>query len=162
MNKIKESKRKFPFFILNFGKKGKFYRFLTILFVVFALFLCYVKFLVTPLVEETCNANIKVNSTKCINYAITEAMNQNITYDDLINIVTDSSGQISMIQANSVQINILSKMINRVTLAQLSNFAKTKLQIPIGAFTGISAFSGVGPTVDIDIFPYGDVHCKFK
>ena len=120
------------------------------------------RFLVTPLLVETCNAKIKVDSSRCINYAITEAMNQNITYDDLINIVTDSSGKISMIQANSVQLNMLSKLIYRVTIAQLSNFANTVLQIPLGAFTGISILSGIGPSVSFEIFPYGDVECGFK
>ena len=130
---------------------------------IFAFFIGYVKLLITPLIVETCNATIKVNSTKCINYAITEAMNQNVRYDDLINLVTDSSGKISMIQVNSIQINMLSKLINRVALAQLSNYATTILEIPLGAFTGISVFSGLGPIIPIDVYPYGDdVHCNFK
>ncbi len=143
------------------SKKRKSFTILGVIFAVFALFMCYTKYLVTPLIVETCNAQVKVTATKCINYAITEAMNQNIAYDDLINIVTDSGGKISMIQANSVQINVLSKLINRVTLAQLSNYASSAVQIPLGAFTGISIFSGLGPKVNIDIYPYGDVHCSF-
>lgn len=156
-----KSKPKNKFFILNFGKNRKMYRFFIVCTVIFAVLYCYFSFLVTPLLVDTCNATVKVNATKCINYAITEAMNQNITYDDLINIVTDSSGKISMIQANSVQINMLSKLINRVTLSQLSNFASSTLQIPLGAFSGIPLFAGSGPMVGVDIFPYGDVHCKF-
>lgn len=159
--KNKYTKSKTRFFTLNFGKNRKLYRFFAIVLIIFAVFSCYLKFLVTPLLVDTCNATVKVNATKCINYAITEAMNQNITYDDLINIVTDSSGKISMIQANSVQINILSKLINRVTLAQLSNFASSTLQIPLGAFSGIPLFAGMGPMVGVEIFPYGDVHCSF-
>lgn len=160
MTKYKH-RRKAKFFTLNIAKHRKFYTFFSILLAVFAIFACYTKYLVTPLIVQTCNAQVKVNATKCINYAIAEAMNQNIAYDDLINIVTDSSGKISMIQANSVQINILSKLINRVTLAQLANYSSSNLQIPLGAFTGISLFSGLGPPVNIDIFPYGDVHCSF-
>ncbi|MBQ8468793.1 MAG: sporulation protein YunB [Clostridia bacterium] len=157
-----KEKRKFSIFTVNFAKKRGLYRFFAILLFIFAFLFCYIQFLITPLIVETCNATIKVNSTKCINYAITEAMNQNVRYDDLINLVTDSSGKISMIQANSIQINMLSKLINRVALAQLSNFSTTILEIPLGAFTGISIFSGLGPVVPIDVYPYGDVHCNFK
>ena len=157
-----KEKQKFNFFTINFAKRRGLYRFFCILLIIFAVLACYVRFLVTPLLVETCNAKIKVDSSRCINYAITEAMNQNITYDDLINIVTDSSGKISMIQANSVQLNMLSKLIHRVTIAQLSNFANTMLQIPLGAFTGISIFSGIGPSISFEIFPYGDVECGFK
>lgn len=146
---------------LNFVKKRKILAFFCFFIMIFASFGLYVKYLVTPLLVETCNATVKVNATKCINYAITEAMNQNITYNDLINIVTDSSGKISMVQANSIQINMLSKLINRVTLAELSNYSNTMLEIPLGAFTGISVFSGVGPKITMEVYPYGDVHCKF-
>lgn len=157
-----KEKRKLKFFTINFAKRRGFYRFFCILTIIFALSACYVRFLVTPLLVEICNAKIKVDSSRCINYAITEAMNQNITYDDLINIVTDNTGKISMIQANSVQLNMLSKLIHRVTISQLSNFANTMLKIPIGAFTGISILSGLGPSINIEIFPYGDVECGFK
>lgn len=150
------------FFTINFAKNRGLRRFFCILLLIIAVFVCYVRFLITPLLVETCNAKIKVDSSRCINYAITEAMNQNVTYDDLINIVTDSTGKISMIQANSVQLNMLSKLIHRVTMSQLSNFANTNLQIPLGAFTGISILSGIGPNINIEIYPYGDVECGFK
>lgn len=146
---------------VNIAKNRKFIAFFCIMLSICISIVCYMKFLVTPLIVETCNAQVKVNATRCINYAITEAMNQNIAYDDLINIVTDSSGKISMIQANSIQINVLSKLINRVALSQLSNFASTNIQIPLGAFSGISLISGLGPMVNVDIFPYGDVKCSF-
>ena len=148
------------FIFINFRKKHKFIRFFLFLGCIFAVFILYLQFLVTPLIVETCNASVKVSATKCINYAIAQAMNQNISYDDLISIVKDSNGNINMIQANSVQINILSKFINKVAIAELSKFSNNALQI-LGAFSGISVFAGFGPMVSIEIFPYGDVHCSF-
>lgn len=158
---MKNKKTRNKIFALNLRKNRGFYRFLLFIVVVFALFYAYMRFLVTPLMVETCNAAVKVSATKSINYAIAEAMSQNITYSDLINVVSDSTGKISMIQANSVQINTLSKLINRVTLAQLSNYSASVLQIPLGAFTGIAVFAGLGPKVNIEIYPYGDVKCSF-
>lgn len=161
MSKLKSKYRKNAIHTINIGKNRKLYRFLLVVGGVFAFFTCYLQFLVTPLMVETCNASVKVSATKCINYAIAEAMNQNLSYDDLINIVTDSSGKISMIQANSVKINTLSKLINKVTLSQLSSYSASVLQIPLGAFSGISVLAGLGPKVSIEIFPYGDVHTTF-
>ena len=161
MKNSRQKNLKSKIYAINIGKNRKLYRFLLIVGIVFAVFTCYLQFLVTPLMVETCNASVKVSATKCINFAITEAMNQNLAYDDLINIVTDSSGKISMIQANSVKLNTLSKLINRVTLSQLSSYSESVLQIPLGAFSGISVLAGLGPKVSIEIFPYGDVHCTF-
>lgn len=161
MKKAKPKKRKSKILTLNFAKNRVLYRFLTVLVVIFAVFSCYLQFLVTPLMVETCNASMKVSATECINYAIAQAMSQNLAYDDLISIVTDSSGKISMIQANSVKLNTLSKLINRVTLSQLASSATNVLSIPLGAFSGISVIAGLGPKVNINIFPYGDAHCSF-
>ena len=117
--------------------------------------------LVTPLIVNTGKSQIKVFATKSMNYAVTEAINQKISYDDLVTTLTDGKGKIYMIEANTVKINNISNMIERVTLAHLNEISKTPLEIPIGAFTGIALFSGVGPPVRIDIFPYGEVGCKF-
>ena len=128
---------------------------------IFAFFYLYIAFLVTPLIISSSNSQVKVYANKSMNYAITEAMNQNVTYDDLIHIVTDSSGKISMLQANSIQINNLSKLIGRVTMAKLNELTKNPVLIPLGAFSGITIISGMGPKVAMETYPYGDVSCRF-
>ena len=97
-----------------------------------------------------------------MNIAITEAMNQNITYDDLVNVTTDSSGKISLIQANTIQINALSKLIGRVTISSLNELVKVPIKIPLGAFSGIPLLAGVGPKIPLNVYPYGDVSCRFE
>lgn len=148
--------------VINFSKKKKLAKTLSIFFVVFTLIFCYMKFIVTPLLVNTAKSQVVVYANKAMNVAITEAMNQNITYEDLIHIVTDSSGKISMIQANSIQINSLSKLIGRVTMQTLNELVKTPIGIAIGAFTGIPIFAGIGPKVPINIYPYGDISCVFE
>jgi len=77
------------------------------------------------------------------------------------NILTNQDGKITLIEANTVKINNISNMIERITLAHLVEISRNPIEIPLGAFTGISLFSGMGPPVLIDIFPYGEVGCKF-
>ncbi len=141
--------------------KRKIALFFVLTIAIFAIFSVYIKLLVTPLIVETSKSQIKVHATKSMNYAITESMNQNINYDDLVHIITDSSGKISMIQANSIKINNVSMMIERITLAHLLEISRNPIQIPLGAFTGVSLFSGFGPPVMVEIYPYGEVTCKF-
>lgn len=142
-------------------KRSRVVLFFAILVFVFAVFVLYFTFLVTPLIVDTSRAQIKVFATKSMNFAITEAINQNISYDDLVNIITDGYGKINMIQANTVKINNLSTMIERITLSHLLEVGKKPIQIPLGAFTGITLISGYGPPVEIEIFPYGEVGCRF-
>lgn len=143
------------------GLKRKIIIFFAFVFIFFAFFVIYMNVLVTPLIVNTGRSQIKVFATKSMNYAVTEAINQNISYDDLVTTLTDTNGKIYMIEANTVKINNISNMIERVTLAHLNEISRTPLKIPIGAFTGIALFSGSGPPVSIEIFPYGEVGCKF-
>ena len=154
-------KNNYRIYSVYLKKKRKNIAIITSMIVIFAFFIMYFTLLVTPLVVETSRSQIKVYATKSMNYAVTETMNQNITYDDLISIVTDASGKISMIQANSVKINNVSMMIERITLAHLLEISRNPIKIPVGAFTGITVFSGLGPSVLIDIYPYGEVGCRF-
>lgn len=141
--------------------RSKLVMFFAVVAGIFAFFVIYIKYLVTPLVINTSSSQIKVYATKSMNYAITEAMNQSISYDDLVNIVTDSSGKISLIQANTVKINNISMMIERITLAHLLEISRSPIYIPLGAFTGLSILAGIGPKVEVEIYPYGEVGCKF-
>ena len=78
---------------INLYKKRKIIRIFTIFITIFAFFIFYTKFLVTPLMVDTSTSQIKLYATKSMNYAVTETMNQSISYDDLINIITDGSGK---------------------------------------------------------------------
>lgn len=154
-------KRKNTIIAVDFTKKRKKTKVFIVTLLIFAFFYLYIAFLVTPLIISSSNSQVKVYANKSMNYAITEAMNQNVTYDDLIHIVTDSSGKISMLQANSIQINNLSKLIGRVTMAKLNELTKNPVLIPLGAFSGITIISGMGPKVAMETYPYGDVSCRF-
>ena len=88
-------------------------------------------------------------------------MNQNISYGDLVNIVKDSSDNVSYIEANSVRINLLSKSMSKVVMSNFLKFAKMPIAIPIGSFSGISILSGIGPKIAFDIAPFGEVLCSF-
>ena len=110
---------------INIHKKRKTVCIFAIIFAIFAFFIMYIKFLVTPLMVDISSSQIKVYGAKSMNYAITETMNQNISYDDLINIVTDSSGKIGMIQANTVKINNVSAPISFASSAAVLSLSIT-------------------------------------
>ena len=150
------------FGVINLRKRLKVMKILAIFFIIFCAVFFYMTYLVTPLIVRTAEAQVKVYANRAMNVAITEAMNQNITYDDLIHIVSDASGKISMIQANTIQINSLSKLIGRTTMKSLSENMNSPIMIPLGAFSGIPALSGLGPKISFNLQPYGDIGCTFE
>ena len=147
--------------VININKRKKAIRAICVILAVVVSLALYMYFLATPLIIKSAEAQVKVYADKAVISAITDAMNKNITYDDLIHIVTDSSGKISMIQANSIEINALSKFIGRKALTNLNSESNLPVMISLGAFSGIPALSGLGPKIPFSISPYGDARCTF-
>lgn len=147
--------------LLNIHKKRPILLFFSVIFAIFAFFVLYINFVISPVVIKSCSAKLKVLANKSMDYAITEAMSSFVTYDDIIKISRDKEGNIFSMQANAVKVNNISRMVSQIALAHLIELGKEPLQINLGAFTGIDALSGFGVPVKFNINPYGDITCKF-
>lgn len=154
--------KKFVIKTYNFNKKRIFLSIFLIIIITICVFILYLTYFVTPIIIDTSESKIKTLANRSMNIAVTTAMSQDISYDDLIDITKDEKGNIVIIQANSIAINSLAKLITRITQENLILLTQEPVRIPIGAFTGITAFSGTGPKIDFDIHPYGDIGCKFS
>lgn len=117
--------------------------------------------LVDPIIKKTGETKISESTNYAVNLAVISAMQGTVTYDDLIHIVTDASGRITMLQANSIQINSLSRDVVDNTYNYIMEKVGKSLNIPLGSFSGLPIFSGLGPSVIVPTMPYGSVKCKF-
>lgn len=92
-------------------------------------------------------------------YAIEETLIDKINYDDLYVIDKDNSGQIAMIRANSYKFNQLTvKLVNSVS-HYLNLEIEKGVDVPIGAFTGITLLSGFGKKVKMPLIVINSVKC---
>lgn len=130
--------------------------------VYFVLNMCFLHFFVSPIIIKTGNFQIDELSYKALNESVNEIMSGDVCYDDLIHIVTDGEGKISMIQANSIIINLLCQKIVQCATIKLFDKVYEPLYIPVGAFTGITALSSWGPKISMNLVPYGNVKCWFE
>ncbi len=115
-----------------------------------------------PILKDTVEAKSKALATRAMNSAISDVVMNSIIYDDLINIVTDEFGNISMIQANALEINNLSKDLAQTTELRLEEFGKVGMKVPLGSFSGIPILVGRGPLITVRASPVGAVHCSFS
>jgi len=144
-------------------KKGK--RILIFLFVVLIIagvIMLYFDKYVNPVILTTSETKVKMMTSRAVNSAISEILNNNNIYDELVSITQDDDGNISMIQANAVSINRLSKDISRLALVKIESIGDQGISIPLGSFTGMPILMGRGPEVLIKIVPIGALDCVFK
>ena len=117
--------------------------------------------LVNPIIRATGESKISETTNYAVNLAVISAMKGTISYDDLIHMVTDATGKITLLQANSIQINSLSRKVVDETYSYIMERIGADLKIPLGAFSGVPILSGFGPEIMIPTMPYGSVNCKF-
>ena len=131
-----------------------------IILVVF--FYMFFSLLINPVLVNTIELKAKSISTRAMNSAISDVVGRSAIYDDLINIVTDEMGNISMIQANTLEINNLSKDLAKTTEVKIDEYGNMGVGIAVGSFTGIPLFVGLGPDIKLRVTPIGSVSSSFS
>lgn len=145
--------------IYKLRKKDKCFAFLLLFFIFVIL---YIRYLALPVVINNTDAQLRSFATKSINYAVADTMNQNVSYGDIITVIKDGNNDVSYIESNSVRINLLSKNMSKVVMANFLELSKRPVKISLGSFSGIAVLSGVGPKVAFEVNPYGEVLCSFR
>lgn len=141
--------------------RKKLLQFLAVVLLSVVITILLITFLVNPIIKKTGESKISESTTYAVNLGVMSAIEGTVTYDDLIHIVTDASGKITMLQANSIQINALSRKVIDKTYGFIMEKISEPLKIPIGSFSGIPIFAGFGPEVVVKTVPYGSVKCNF-
>ncbi len=122
----------------------------------------YLHFIVNPVIIHMSEAKVKSLATKAVGGAVYEIVSQKNVYDDLITISKDSEGNVSMIQANSIEINLLTRSLTRLATSNLEKIGEQGLDIPIGTFSGMPILVGRGPSINIKMVPIGSISSSFK
>ena len=115
-----------------------------------------------PLVFSLAEARSAAMATRALNGALTEALEDGVEYDDLMNVRMDDSGQVSLLSANTMRMNALADRAGDAALRKLETVSAQKVYVPLGAALGLTLFSGSGPRIPISIVPVGTVQTDFE
>lgn len=142
-------------------KKKKLLGFFMGLIAIILLFVWYFNKIINPIIISIGEAKVKSLATKAINTAVTEVLCEGYTYDDIIDIKFNESGDISFIQARSLIINKLSRDLVSTSQSKLDIIGEQGLGIPYGTLSGIPLLMGKGPELRLKLFPIGAITCSF-
>ncbi|MBR7091485.1 MAG: sporulation protein YunB [Clostridia bacterium] len=131
---------------------------LGIVILIFTFFNMYVK----PVIINVSEAKVKSLSTQAINSAVQSVINNTNVYDNIIEVVLDSNGKISMFQVNSLEINKLSKEIGKTAQNNMELVSSKGIDIPLGTLSGIAVLVGIGPNINFHINPIGTIQSHFN
>ncbi|MBR2384569.1 MAG: sporulation protein YunB [Clostridia bacterium] len=92
--------------------------------------------------------------------AINKILVDGYDYKSLIDVSTNSQGEIVMITTDSVKVTSMASLAATNTYNYLKNYTNCGVDVPIGAFTGIKLISGFGKTVKMRLIAVSSVNCE--
>lgn len=118
---------------------------------------------VTDLLYSLSEATVRSLALSALNDAAAEALQWNgIDYDTLVTIERDAEGEITSIETDARQLNLLARQTVALAATKLNAACAQGVQVPAGALTGIELLAGFGPHVTFEVLPVGTARCEFQ
>jgi sporulation protein YunB len=116
---------------------------------------------VKPTIFQLSESKLKYLAIQAMNNAVTEAIH-GVTYNDLITILKDGEGRITMMQINALKMTELASNAALKAQDTIMNLGTQGIYIPLGTIIGGQILTGKGPLIRIDIVPMGSVIAKYS
>ena len=104
---------------------------------------------------------LRSRTAEAVNEAIFETLADEVRYDDLVEVVRNSAGDIRALTANAYEINRIARDAAYLSQKKIQQKSEAGVTIPLGASFGIDALVGVGPGVMISMIPVAVVSSRF-
>ncbi|MBQ8619225.1 MAG: sporulation protein YunB [Clostridia bacterium] len=114
-----------------------------------------------PLVFSLAEARSASMASQVLYGALAEAIQDGVTYGDLMNVHMDERGQVALLSANTMAMNRLADRAGQAALRQLGDMSSERVSVPLGAALGLTLLAGSGPGVPVSIVPIGSVATEF-
>lgn len=100
-------------------------------------------------------------AVETLNRAVKLVTENGVAYGDLVHAATDEQGHVTMLRADTMQMNELAAKTALQAEEELNSIENQFVNIPLGAALGIRSLSGFGPRMSMQILPVGAVHASF-
>ncbi len=111
---------------------------------------------IRPIVESVNAYECQIAVSEMINTAVSEELSrEEINYGKLVDLTTNSDGEVVSVESNVVNINRMKTGISERMDRELRRFPSIDVQIPVGTLTGLQLLHGRGFDVGMTVSPMG-------
>lgn len=115
----------------------------------------------TRVVLSLAQAKARTMAVRALNESAAELLAAGVTYDTLMHVTSDASGQVRLIQANTPEMNRLASQVSLLAQEKLLSKRDSTVSVPLGSALGLTLFAGAGPRIQVRVMPVGSVHAAF-
>lgn len=134
---------------------------LVIILVVTLLTFIFIDHNINPAIITFSEARIQAISQAAIIDAVKEIMGSSIKYTDFVNVLTDSQGNVTMIQANTMKMNDLASQVSEKAQEIIRSKGNEGISIPLGTITGSKLLAGMGPNIRVRVISFPAIATDF-
>ena len=143
------------------AKRRRLLRRMTLLLLLLAAAVVMIERNFKPLVFSLAEARSASMASQVLYGALAEAIQDGVTYGDLMNVHMDERGQVALLSANTMAMNRLADRAGQAALRRLGDMSSERVSVPLGAALGLTLLAGSGPGVPVSIVPIGSVATEF-
>lgn len=114
----------------------------------------------TPMLLSMAGVKAQAMAVDAIHQAVADTMGSTV-YKDLITIMQDNEGNITMVQANTLLMNRLAASMALSAQENLKKLEHDQISVPLGSAMGNALFEGWGPMISFKAIPTGSVSMEF-
>ncbi len=127
-------------------------------------FVCvsYYRNTISPLVAQTAEAEVKALASRIINESTLKLKNYQAFYDAFYTYEKNDVGEITLVRANTASINLMTLCAKEAVQNGLDSLSDGKVNIPVGAFSGLALLADKGSDVKINVVQVGTADAKIN
>lgn len=144
--KIKRKKRKIKLIIISL--------------IIIGLFALYYFLRIAPVMTTVVKESVKMQVSKAID-DMTDSELQTKNYEDFVITRYNDEGYLSVLQINSVNVDLFARKVTALIREEMSEFEKEGVRFPLGTITGLPFLSGIGPELELNLINLGIVDADF-
>lgn len=144
------------------GAQIKRFLLLALLFVFVAYSVLFIDKIMKPNIASVAEVKVKSMITQIAIDSISECFsNDNVDYEELLVVKTDTNGKITMVESNTVLMNRLSTKISDTIQKKYQSLEPSKLKLSVGTIMGSQLLSQTGPYFNLKVLPIAVTKIKF-
>lgn len=113
-----------------------------------------------PIILNTAESRVRAIALDAVNSAIARNLSD-VSYDELITVARDEQGHVTLLQANTVNMNRISTQTALTTQQYIADIEQQSIRISLGSATGNPLLAGRGPEMLVKVVPVGSVASEF-
>ena len=106
-------------------------------------------------------AKARTLAVTVLNETVEEVVQEGLSYDSLVRVITDDRGQVRLLQADTTAMNHLAARVSALAQSKLDSAENRAVQVPLGSALGLTLFAGAGPKLRVQVLPVGAIASRF-